>query len=32
VILPANDERTLKKLGIQLTCEPSYETKRLYHG
>ena len=32
VILSANDERTLKKLGIQLTCEPSYETKRLYHG
>ncbi|MBQ9773328.1 MAG: DUF1846 domain-containing protein [Clostridia bacterium] len=32
VILSANDEHTLKKLGINLTCEPSYETKRLYHG
>ncbi len=32
VILSANDERTLKKLGINLTCEPFYETKRLYHG
>lgn len=32
VILSANDERTLKKLGIHLTCEPFYETKRLYHG
>ncbi len=32
VILSANDERTLKKLGINLTCEPAYETKRLYHG
>ncbi len=32
VILSANDERTLKKLGINLTCEPVYETKRLYHG
>ncbi len=32
VILSANDEHTLKKLGINLTCEPVYETKRLYHG
>ncbi len=32
VILSANDEHTLKKLGIHLTCEPAYETKRLYHG
>ncbi len=32
VILSTNDEHTLKKLGIHLTCEPIYETKRLYHG
>ena len=32
VILSANDEHTLKKLGINLTCDPAYETKRLYHG
>ena len=32
VILTENDEHTLKKLGINLTCEPSYESKRLYHG
>lgn len=32
VILCANDEHTLKKLGIHLTCEPVYETKRLFHG
>ncbi len=32
VILSTNDEHTLKKLGINLTCEPAYETKRLYHG
>ena len=32
VILSASDEHTLKKLGINLTCEPSYETKRLFHG
>ena len=32
VILSANDEHTLKKLGIHLTCEPVYETKRLFHG
>ena len=32
VILVANDEHTLKKLGINLTCEPRYESKRLFHG
>ena len=32
VILTGNDEHTLKKLGLHLTCEPSYESKRLYHG
>ena len=32
VILSSNDEHTLKKLGVNLTCEPVYETKRLYHA
>ena len=32
VILAENDEHTMKKLGIHLTCEPCYESKRLYHG
>ncbi len=32
VILSENDEQTMKKLGIHLTCEPCYESKRLYHG
>ena len=31
VILSENDEHTLKKLGINLTCEPCYESKRLFH-
>ena len=32
VILSENDENTMKKLGIHLTCEPCYESKRLFHG
>jgi uncharacterized protein (UPF0371 family) len=32
VILAQNDLNTLKKLGIQMTCEPRYQTKKLYHG
>jgi uncharacterized protein (UPF0371 family) len=32
VILAQNDINTLKKLGIQITCEPRYQTKKLYHG
>ena len=32
VILSENDENTMKKLGVHLTCEPVYESKRLYHG
>ncbi len=32
VILSPADESTLKKLGIQLTCDPKYQTKALYHG
>ena len=31
VILSEVDERTLHKLGINLTCEPQYQTKKLYH-
>ena len=32
VILSGTDVHTLKKLGINLTCEPRYESKRLFHG
>ncbi len=32
VILSQVDESTLKKLHINLTCEPRYQTKRLFHG
>ena len=32
VILVQNDENTLKKLGVEMTCEPRYQTKKLYHG
>ena len=32
VILSENDEITMKKLGLRLTLEPVYESKRLYHG
>ncbi len=31
VILSQVDEITLKKLGLNLTCEPRYQTKRLFH-
>ncbi|MBO6047027.1 MAG: DUF1846 domain-containing protein [Erysipelotrichaceae bacterium] len=31
VILAGVDEASFKKLGMNLTCEPHYETKRLYH-
>ncbi len=31
VILAQADESVLKKLGIQMTCEPQYQTKKLYH-
>jgi len=31
VILSQVDENTLKKLGINLTCEPVYQSKNLYH-
>ena len=32
VILSPSDEHTLKKLGVNLTSNPIYETKKLYHG
>ena len=32
VILAETDTRTLKKLGVLLTTEPKYETKKLYRG
>ena len=32
VILSENDVHTMKKLGVNLTCEPVYESKRLFHG
>ena len=31
VILSQVDERMFKKLGVNLTCEPKYETKKMYH-
>ena len=29
--ISATDMRLYKKLGLQVTCEPQYETKKLYH-
>ena len=31
VILSEVDENLLKRLGINVSCEPRYETKKLYH-
>lgn len=31
VILSPPDENIYKKLGLQLTCEPQYQTNKLYH-
>ena len=31
VILSSVDENTFRKLGINLTCEPRYQSKQLYH-
>ncbi len=31
VILSEEDEMLLRRLGINVSCEPQYETKRLYH-
>lgn len=30
VILASTDEKMFKKLGVNLTCEPKYQTKKLY--
>ena len=32
VILSQVDENVMKKLGINLTCEPIYQTKKLFHA
>ena len=32
VLLSRVDEQTFRKLGINLTCEPRYQTKKLYHA
>ena len=31
VILSPVDEKTFKRLGVNLTCDPQYQTHRLYH-
>ena len=31
VILSQVDESTFRKLGVQLSCEPKYQTKKLFH-
>ena len=30
-ILSSVDDNVFKKLGINISCEPEYQTKRLYH-
>lgn len=32
VLLSATDKNTLSRLGIRITCEPKYQTKKLYHA
>ena len=32
VILASVDETVFRKLGVHITCNPHYQTKRLYHG
>ena len=32
VMLSSVDTNTFRKLGVNLTCEPHYQTKKLYHG
>ena len=32
VILSPVDVATFRKLGVHLTCEPAYQTKKLFHG
>ena len=31
VMLSQVDMNTLRKLGMNVTCEPKYQTKKLYH-
>ena len=31
VILASRDESLFKKFGVNITCEPQYQTKKLYH-
>ena len=31
VMLSQVDDTTFRKLGVNLTCEPNYQTKKLYH-
>ena len=31
VILSEIDSATFRKLGMQLSCEPQYQTKKLFH-
>ena len=31
VILSHVDEDTFRRLGVNLTCEPQYQSKKLYH-
>ena len=31
VILPAVDDNTFRRLGLNLTCDPAYQTHKLYH-
>ena len=32
VLLSQVDERTFRKLGVHLTCEPKYQTEKFYHA
>ena len=32
VILSAVDDNTFRRLGVNLTCEPTYQSHKLYHG
>ncbi|MGX8704649.1 MAG: DUF1846 family C-terminal domain-containing protein, partial [bacterium] len=31
VMLSPVDVRVMKKLGVQITCEPVYENKKIFH-
>ncbi len=31
VILSEVDEKLLRRLGVHVSCEPQYESKKLYH-